>query len=178
MLHNAQLLRPARPERLHSGRLGIRYYAISVNSDDYDRISKGPCPSCGSRPHLGDDDYEGERETLDLDKSWGYFQSLFASGAPRPAAALVAGNVTNTPRGWISYQGAISPQDVAAIATDLAAITTEELRHHFLVRGLWGSGPDDRAQQDFEYVAHYLEHARSFTAEVAQAERGIVYYIG
>jgi len=158
--------------------MGIRYLAISVDTDDYDRISKGPCPSCGSRPHLRDDDYEEERKTLDLDKSWGYFQSFFASGAPRPAAALVGGEVTNTPRGWISYQGAISPLDVAAIATDLATITTEELRHYFLVRGHWGDGPDDRAQQDLEYVAQYLEGAQSFTAQVAQAGRGIVYYIG
>jgi len=36
--------------------MGIRYLAISIDLDDYLRISAGPCPRCGARPHSREPD--------------------------------------------------------------------------------------------------------------------------
>ncbi len=156
--------------------MGIRYFAISIDLDDYERVSAGPCPTCGTRPTLRKHHYdEPEPDTLDLDKSWGYLQRLFDSQPPRPASALVEGNVTHDDCGWIPFHGAIAPDRVGEIATDLAAVTPGELRSHFQTHGRWY---DARSEQDFDYVKAHLADAVEFTAKVAAAGRAIAYYIG
>lgn len=159
--------------------MGIRYLAISIDAEDYEHLSKGPCPSCGEHPQLRDLDYdEDDRETLDLDKSWGYFQGLFHSDTPRPAYGLVAGAVTHTSMGWISFRGLLSTETVREIAADLATVTTDEIQQFFLVRGRRGAGPDARADEDCAYVSSFLTDAQAFTARAAEQGRGILYFIG
>jgi hypothetical protein len=91
---------------------------------------------------------------------------------------LVAGRVTDTYWGWRSFRGVLAPVDVKAIAADFETVSVELLHQRILVDGPHGDGPDDRSQQDFEYVSQYLAAAKEFLREVASKGRGIVYYIG
>ncbi len=156
--------------------MGIRYVAVSIDSDDYLRISAGPCPTCGARPHAREPEYgDPEPDVLSLDKSWGYLQHFFSSAGLDVAAGLVTGNVTHTSRGWISHQATVAPDHVQAVAAELAAVTEDQLRCHFQNGGQW---TNDRSKGDFEYVSSYLAAAVEFTEKVARENRGIVYYIG
>lgn len=155
--------------------MGIRYLAISIEMDDYLRISAGPCPTCGARPHARERDDEPEADILDLDKSWSHFHRFFESSGLHAAADLVAGGVTHTTTGWISHQGAIAPDRVPAVAADLAGVMVDQLRSHFRTGARW---VDDRSKEHFEYVRSYLAAAVRFTAKAAEESRGIVYYIG
>jgi hypothetical protein len=47
--------------------MGIRYLAISIDEQDYERLRVGTCATCGEEPQLRD--LEDERASLDLDKS-------------------------------------------------------------------------------------------------------------
>lgn len=156
--------------------MGIRYYAYSIDTEDYEHLLVGVCPTCGEQPQLRE--MEDDRPTLALDKSWHDLQALLRAEPARPAAALVAGNVTNTYWGWRSHRGLLSPAEVREIAADIATVTTDFLRQRILVEGRHGDGPDERSQQDFEYVSDHLAHAKEFTKEVADQGRAIVYYIG
>jgi hypothetical protein len=156
--------------------MGIRYFAKSIDTDDYLRIGAGPCPTCGARPHTRERDYEQpEPDELDLDKSWHYLQRLFASIGMTAAAELVAGNVTNTWSGWISHQGTVAPDRVRRVAVELASVRTDQVRAQFHNGEEW---LDERSGQDFDYVLENLAAAVRFTAKVASDNRGIVYYIG
>jgi hypothetical protein len=156
--------------------MGIRYLAVSIDLDDYVRISAGPCPSCGARPHTREPDYgEPEPDLLDLDKSWRYLQRLFDSLNLHAAADLVKGQITETPTGWISYQGTIAPDRVSAMARELATVSVEQTRSLFQENGEWA---DHRSEEDFDYVRSHLTRAVSFAEKVAHDDRGIVYYIG
>ena len=156
--------------------MGIRYLAISIDLDDYLRISAGPCPTCGARPHTREPEYgQPEPDVLDLDKSWGYLQRLFDAFDLRAAAELVAEHVTHTSTGWISHQGTVAPDSVSALARELAGVSVEQTRDLFQENG---EGADDRSEDDFDYVHSYLTRAVSFAEKVAHDGRGIVYYIG
>ncbi len=156
--------------------MGIRYLALSIDRDDYRRISAGPCSTCGVRAHARDPDYgEPKADYLDLDKSWRFFQAILNSRDHLPARELVAGDVTHTSQGWISHQGTVAPERVRDIVADLARVTVEELHDHFQLDGAWR---DERSEQDFEYVNSFLPRALSFVEGVAADDRAIVYYIG
>lgn len=159
-------------------RMGIRYLAISIDQQDYDHLRVGVCDTCGEQPQLRERDYvdEERRDTLDLDKSWGFYQRVLASEPPRPAAALVHGDVTHTSYGWRSYRGLIDSEEVTRVADDLASVTPELVLTRLLVHPRYGDGA--RAQQDVEYVSHFLPAAQEFTRRVADEGRAIVYYIG
>ena len=90
----------------------------------------------------------------------------------------VAGDVTDTYRGWKSYRGLLSAAEVEAAAADLATVTVSFLRQRMLVEGVRGEGPDERSQENFDYVSQYLADAQAFLKEVASEGRAIVYYIG
>ena len=156
--------------------MGIRYLAISIDQQDFEHLSVGTCATCGEQPQLRHLDYEEDarRETLDLDKSWGYFQRVLESDPVRPAASLVRGDVTHTGYGWRAYRGLIAPADVPGVAEDLATVTSELVRERVLLNPRFG----DRAEEDFEYVSHFLPEAQEFTKRVGDAGRGILYYIG
>ena len=156
--------------------MGIRYIAISIDQQDFDHLSEGTCKHCGEEPTLRELDCgeDALRETLDLDKSWGYFQRVLAAEPQRPAAALVSGRVTDMPWGWRSHKGLLSPDEVAAVADDLASVSDELVRERLLA----GPGVDDRTERDIAYVCHFLPEAQAFTRRVADANRAILYYIG
>jgi len=158
--------------------MGIRYLAISIDQQDYDHLCVGECTTCGERPQLRDlnDLEEEQRHTLDLDKSWGYFQTVLGSEPPRAASALVHGDVTHTSYGWRSYRGLISPDQVARVADDLASVSADLVRERLLEHRRYGN--DDRTQQDIEYVTSFLPEAQAFTRRVADEGRAILYYIG
>lgn len=156
--------------------MGIRYLAISIDLDDYAHISAGPCPTCGSRPHAREREYdEPEPDILDLDKSWGYLQGIFGSIGLRAASELIEGDVTHTSTGWIPYQGTVAPARVKEVAAELASVSERQVRAYFQAGNLW---KDERSKQDFEYVNSYVGSARQFAEKVAGDDRGIVYYIG
>jgi len=157
--------------------MGIRYLAVSIDQQDFEHLSVGICASCGEEPQLRDLDWEDEerRVTLDLDKSWGYFQSVLYSEPSRPSAALVHGDVTHTSWGWRSYRGLIDPAEAKRVADDLALVSVDLVRERVLLNPRFG---DDRAQQDFDYVCHFLPKAQEFTKQVADEGRAILYYIG
>ena len=158
--------------------MGIRYLAIAIDEADYAHLAKGPCPTCGERPHIRELDYDDEeRDVLDLDKAWSHFQRLFELN-DRVALELVAGRVTDTPRGWISHQGLLSPEAVSLVARDLATVTSEDVREFLARRPSWGSSDEDRDRQDFGYLVEYLERAKVFTARAADQQRAITYFIG
>ena len=102
--------------------MGIRYFALSIDTEDYEHIKRGRCGECGELPTLRElDDDAHHRESLDLDKGWRDFQCLF-SDPIRPALALVRGDVTHTGYGWRSHRGLIGPSEAADVAADLATV--------------------------------------------------------
>ncbi|CAN5586568.1 hypothetical protein BH10ACT7_BH10ACT7_15260 [soil metagenome] len=157
--------------------MGVRYIAVAVNEQDYERVKTGPCPSCGSMPEARERENYGPSspETLDLDKSWSCLQHFFQASGFRHAFRLVEGDVVHTSDGWIPHQGAIAPSAMKDIVADLDAAKRVALREHFRRDGAWR---DDRAEQDFIYTGHFLERAREWVHEVEQCGFGIVYYIG
>jgi hypothetical protein len=149
--------------------MGIRYLAVSISEVEFDRLSADPTAA------RLDDEPEDEDQALDLDKSWGYLQRYLAESGPRPAAELVAGDVTHTDRGWISHRGLLSPSRVESVAADLSTITQAQLQTFFGVSETEGT---ERDMEDYCYVSSCLARAVEFTAEVAASGRGIVYWIG
>lgn len=57
-------------------------------------------------------------------------------------------------------------------------MTTELLHQRIVAEGPRDDGPDERSQEDYEYVSSYLEAAKTFVRDAASQGRGIVYYIG
>lgn len=159
--------------------MGIRYFALSIDLEDYEHLRVGTCPTCGEEPQLRDVEEEDERRTsLDLDKAWGILQWVLRTEPPRPAAALVEGRVKNAYWGWRSHRGILSPSEVKDVAADLATVTPDFLHQRIVIEGLRGTGAGDRADEDFEYTSEYLERAQEFVRLVADEDRAIVYYIG
>lgn len=158
--------------------MGIRFYAYPINADEYQLAVTNPCPFHGSDPLM---DAWGPRESkpvmLYLDKCWKEMQNLLAPspGQPdRPALQLVEGQVTFTPQGWIPYERALSPEQVEAIAADLATVDDADIRRMASEFPSWYVS----SEQTYEYVAPYLAEAQQFTARLAQDGRGLVYLIG
>lgn len=161
---------------LHCQRMGIRYFAQSVDQADFEHVKAGPCPTCGSRPHPRDSE-PGDPEpfTVSLDKSWSYLQAVFESTGHLAALQLVDGHVTHTYDGWISHQGVIAPEFMPELAADLESVTAEEVRSLFIEGGEWR---DERSEGDFDYASHYLAEALEFAKSVSSKGLGVVYYIG
>lgn len=158
--------------------MGIRYFAITIDNDDYERISRGPCPTCGARPHPSDDDeLESPAETLDLDKAYWMLHRVFATLDLQKATQLVTGAVTNTPRGWISYQGLVSPDVVREMVDELATVDAETVRRQMLDHRI-GYDDDDRVEQDAGYTVEFFQRAKEFLGTAGSRGRGVVYYIG
>lgn len=158
--------------------MGIRYYAYPIAAEDYLAARENPCRFHGADP-LADawGLHDQQPEMLYLDKCWRELQILLGSpvgDSPRPAAQLVQGQVTDTDMGWIPHEQALSPEEVGAIAADLATVGESDIRKA-LPRF---NRPDDSEDQEFEYVAQYLAEAKKFTAHLASQGYGLVYLIG
>ena len=151
--------------------MGIRYYAYPVSSQEIDEARRRPCPFHGADPMADAWGPVDERPVmLYLDKCWPFLQRAFRLDEPeqRPAAELVRGRVTFTDDGWDPYERVLDPEEVAAIAADLATLGDGDIAQ--LVNEV---APEHR-----DYLRFHLEQARSFTAEMSEAGHGLVYLIG
>lgn len=158
--------------------MGIRYYAYPINAEDYPSAREDPGPFHGFDP-LADawGSRQNQPEMLYLDKCWSELQLLLGSPeghATRPAARLVEGQVTHTAMGWIPYKQALSPAEVKSIADDLATIGEFDIRRKLPTNNRPHGSEDD----EYRYVAQYLDEATKFTARLASEGRGLVYLIG
>jgi hypothetical protein len=158
--------------------MGIRYYAYPITADEYPRALENPCPFHSSDPLMDAwGSVDAMPEMLYLDKCWREFQALLGplpGTPPRPALLLVEGQVTNTNTGWIPFERALSPDQVKAIAVDLATVGEQHIRDLLF-------DTDDTLlsrPEEYEYIAHYLADAKEFTARLAEQDRGLVYLIG
>lgn len=162
----------------HHGAMGIRYYAYPITAEQYDDAAKSPCRFHGSDPLMDAwGPKEEQPEMLYLDKCWHELQVLFSTepGVPdRAALRLVEGQVTHVEMGWIPHERALSPAEVAAIASDLATIGEADIRRSLPQLNRWHETPE----QVYSYVAHFLTAAQEFTARLAADGRGLVYLIG
>src|SRR5690606_17833466 len=107
--------------RVHDYRMGIRYYAYPVSPREMAAARENPCRFHGDDPLMDAWGPAEERPPmLYLDKCWRCLQRLFDLDGPaqRPAAELVRGDVTHVPTGWIPYERALHPSQVAEIAAD------------------------------------------------------------
>lgn len=160
--------------------MGIRYYAYPIDAADYEAASIDPCPFHGSDPLFDAWGPPDEKPPmLYLDKAWSELQALLGavdSAPPRPAAALVAGSVTDTGTGWIPHEAALSAEQVRDIAEDLALVGDDDIRELHRHSGYrWAN---DTPEQAFSYLSAYLADAKEFVSSLANDGRGLVYLIG
>ena len=160
--------------------MGIRYYAYPVHSDDIARARADPLAFVSDDPFSDAWGPEELRPTmLYLDKCWHYLQVVLrprSDGAPRTSFGLVEGQVTHTDRGWIPFVKLLAPDDVAAIADDLALVDGDDVR---IALGLDLTEIDEPSQLvEYDYVLQYLADARAFLAELVKHRQGMVYMIG
>lgn len=161
--------------------MGIRYYAYPVAPQNIDEVSKNPERFLSSDPladawglePVGPNEYAMDvnprPRMLYLDKCWSLMQRLtHQSTQPRPAYALVAGDVIPDGFGWRPHVAALTPAEVIQVADDLDALADDELA------GFCESLEED----DADYLNYHFEQARSFTRELAQSGEGLVYTIG
>jgi len=78
---------------------------------------------------------------------------------------MFEGKVTMHAYGWIPWVRAVTPDEVPAIAEDLA-----DLRR--------GMRDEEAAGADAEYLLTFLDRAVEFVADVAATRRGFAYLIG
>lgn len=167
--------------------MGIRYIAIPVHPLD---IAEGKaCPRCylmsDPFPHGGACDREpsperelpdGMPEYLDLDKCWGEIANLLAlpKFKDNTARPLVEGTVRHTGGGWIPHYGVLDPAQVADATRGLEEIEDDDIREHVDHIGRHG----EHTEQRLSYVLQYLDAAKTFTRDLAQAGYGLIYIIG
>lgn len=169
--------------------MGIRYYAYPVPSEQTEAALASPREFMSADP-LADawglvpsGDGVSERmgakpvpEMLYLDKCWPLLQRLTGPQGGRDSISylLFEGQVTWTPRGHIPWTKALSPEDVARIADDLAEFDEADVD-----RLIDGSDFDPRVRRDDrDYLLFHLRKAQEFTAMLRRTERGLVYEIG
>ncbi|GAA1642199.1 DUF1877 domain-containing protein [Georgenia ruanii] len=158
--------------------MGIRYYAYPLAPDVVADAVDEP------RSFLSDDplaDAWGlgrprRADMLYLDKCWRQLQRLThpPDGAPRPAHALFAGNVTHTSEGWMPWTAVLTPAAVDEVARDLALLDASDVDALLAPDGGGTAGADDERR----YVNHFLHEAQTFTARLQPRGWGLVYLIG
>ena len=172
--------------------MGIRYYAYAFEGHLTDQALADPLSFLSDDP-LADawgfeqgatigtptfDQAVPERDMLYLDKAWRQLQCLTARAEPdliaRPAYRMFEGDVAMNGMGWEAWVRTLTPPEVLAVARDLEEVSDDdvELRlreSHCFSRDLDG---------EIDYVVSYLRQARTFTANLAAAGRGMVYMIG
>jgi len=117
------------------------------------------------------------KQALDLDKSFGDFQSLWHTGPPlyRPAIELVRGWVTDTHRGWKPYYGIIDPDRVSAIRDDVRATRDDDIAV-FVESG--GGRYRDEPQLCIRSLIAFRHKILSFLDERVKRGEGVLYTIG
>ncbi|MCR8669592.1 YfbM family protein [Agrococcus sp. HG114] len=172
--------------------MGIRYYAYAFDrpmtqqalADPRSFIAGDPLADAwGFEPgaQIASPSFEQsvpKRDMLYLDKAWSMLQRLTGPGSGdgdvRPAYRMFEGHVTDREGGWEPWVRALPPDEVPAIARDLAGIDDAEARARLRESGRFGGEPDAEA----DYAMHYLDAARAFVSALATEGRGMAYLIG
>lgn len=158
--------------------MGIRYYACPITAEAYVRAREKPCCPHGCDPLADAVGMSGDQsDILDLDKCWRDLRFILkpaAGQAARPASKLVEGRVTDTDTGWVPFKQALGPDQVSAIAVDLATVGEADIRRAVSAR----THPDVSDDDEYHYIAQYLADATRFTARLASEGHGLVYVIG
>ncbi|UFU02300.1 YfbM family protein [Ruania suaedae] len=168
--------------------MGIRYYAYAFDDDMTERAFADPlcilsddplADAWGLVPGAAESPVTGQprvppRDMLYLDKAWPLLQSLTApDGAARPAHRMFEGEVRMHAEGWDPWIRTLSPEEIPAIARDLAGI--DESQVSACVDRI---APGLRRAGDLEYAREYLRRAQRFVTDLAAEHRGMVYQIG
>ena len=122
-----------------------------------------------------------------LHKAWHAIHFLLtglAEEAPLPEGYLLDGGRAlgePDPDEMDAQPRLLSPAEVKAFAAVLRPLDGQELRRRFdhaamLDADVYSIGP--HAEEEFEFVAHYLEQLRTFINEAADAGHGAVITIG
>jgi len=172
--------------------MGIRYYAYAFDADLTAQAVRAPhsilprdplADAWGMEPGatVGVATFEqtvSARDMLYLDKAWTYLRKLTGpaagAAAARPAHRLFEGRVETVGLGWRPWVRTLTPEEIPAIARNLASISDEEAHEGFRAMALGRTDSDG-------VVAHaceYLRRAREFIERLAADGRGMVYLIG
>ena len=162
--------------------MGIRYYAWPLSADHVEAARREP------GPFLADDPLAQAWSTANegncyLDKAWRGLQLLIASSDPRwtdrPAAALVAGQVTFVDYGWEPHIGVLDPGEVSRAAADLAVVAANiplqwrPRRRKSRAR----TGPGSVLLEQ-DYINQYLGVLKEFADTLVERRKGMIYMIG
>jgi hypothetical protein len=172
--------------------MGIRYYAYAFDRAMTEQALLDPRSFISSDPLADAWGFEpgatvavtnfeqsvAKRDMLYLDKAWSMLQRLTEPGSlddqPRAAFRMFEGRVTGREWGWDAWVRALTPEEVVAIAHDLAGIDDAEARARFVEIGCFGRHSDAEA----DYGMRYLRAARMFVTGLAAEDRGMAYLIG
>lgn len=168
--------------------MGIRYYAYAFDADSTEAALAHPRRFLSADP-LADawgmepgavvgiatvQQTVPKRDMLYLDKAWHELQTVTApagGATARPAHRMFEGQVTHTYDGWHSWVEGVAPDELPAIADDLASIDEQDVRV-----ALQGRMP--HRDHSLAYALQYLAAARDFAAALVEDGRGMVYMIG
>lgn len=165
--------------------MGIRYYAYGFDAEHTDHavadpnsfISADPLADTWGFPHGASsasptfEQAVPERDMHYLDKAWRAMQSLTgrADGEPaRPSFRMFEGDVVHHDCGWDRFVRALVPEEMPAIAADLAVMEAGWLRQHLHV-------PLQRdLAEELGYLTEFLGRAQRFTEALVEDGRGMV----
>jgi len=172
--------------------MGIRYYAYAFAGNLTDQALADPLSFLSDDPLADAWGFEQgatistptfeqavpKRDMLYLDKAWRHLQCLTAPAEPalmaRRAYRMFEGAVVMNDMGWEPWVRTLTPPEVLAVARDLEEVSDEDVE--LRLRESHCFSPDFDGEVD--YVVSYLRQARTFTANLAAAGRGMVYMIG
>lgn len=150
--------------------MGIRYFAHPVSPRQIAQSRQ--CPrGCFDGADAWEHWEPGEEPRLNLDKCYPELQWILGeaeTNPARPSYALVEGEVTHTPWGWVAHRRVLDNAEAQLIAADLNDI-------------LGNAELTDVGCRFGDREPHAIENlikARDFTHRVADAGFGIAYAIG
>jgi len=162
--------------------MGIRYYAWPLAPQHVDAARRQPRSFCADDP-FGQAWFTENEGNCYLDKAWRGLQLLIEDSDPeridRPAATLVAGQVTFVEYGWVPHIGVLDPDQVRAAAADLQVVT-ENIPPEWRPRRRRSrarTGPGSLLLEQ-DYINEYLEVLKEFTATLAEQGKAMIYLIG
>lgn len=171
--------------------MGIRYYAYAFNSDQTEEAMKDPMRFVSSDPLADAWGFEPgasgflnatweqavpQRDMLYLDKAWKHLQDITGPSDGSPVGPSY--RMFEATPGWHvhgPWNRALSPDEMVAIAEDLARITDADATRRVRANRYFGR---KASTLDVEYALLYLHKAREFADGLVRDGRGMVYTIG